>query len=142
MPVRYYLAKYQSMLPNKFGKYYWRNHQKEGRNSYKVIMMTTEFNFGFNYDIFLKTLYDLAGGETSGLLLGNYSFSEYNNGGKDKLHLTNQKLLLALDDNVYTIYDENNEEVETRSIIQNEKGLDTEDRVQVGLQLLNKHMRT
>ncbi len=140
MPVRYYLAKYSSMLPNKFGKYFWRNYQKEKRNSYKVIMMTTEFNFGFNYDIFLKTLYDIAGSESAGLLIGNYSYSEYNNGGKDKLRMTEQKLFLTLDDNIYTVSNENNEEIESRTIAQNEKGLDIEDRVLVGLQLLNKYM--
>ena len=139
-PVRYYLDKYPSMLPNKFGKYYWRDHQKDGRNSYKVIMMTTEFNFGFNYDIFLKTLYDIVGGESAGLLIGNYSYSEYNKGGKDKLRMTNQKMYLTLDENIYTVYDENNEEIESRPICQNENGIDMEDRVLVGLQLLNKYM--
>ena len=139
-PVRYYMAKYPSMLPNRFGKYFWRNYENEKRGSYKVIMMTTEFNFGFNYDIFLKTLYDILGGETVGLLIGNYSYSEYNNGGKDKLSMTNQKMSLTLDDNIYTIYDENNEEIESRQIAQNGKGLDIEDRVLVGLQLLNKYM--
>ena len=141
MPVRYYLVKYSSMVPNRFGKYYWRNQQKQGRNSYKVIMMMTEFNFGFNYDIFLKTLFDIANSQTPGLLApNNYSFTEYNNGRKDKLVMDKQNLNLSLDENVYTVCNESGEEIETRPIKQNEEGFDIEDRVLVGLGLLNKYM--
>lgn len=141
MPVRYYLVKYASMVPNRFGKYYWRNHQKQGRNSYKVIMMMTEFNFGFNYDIFLKTLYDIAGNLAPGLQApNNYSFTEYNNGRKDKLLMDKQNLYLTLDEDTYTVYNEGGEEIDTRPIKQDEKGIDTEDRVLVGLGLLNKYM--
>ena len=141
MPVRYYLVKYSSMVPNRFGKYYWRNHQKQGRNSYKVIMMMTEFNFGFNYDIFLKTLFDIAGSQVPGLQApNNYSFTEYNTGRKDKLLMDKQNLYLTLDEDTYTVYNESGEEIENRPIIQDENGIDTEDRVLVGLGLLNKYM--
>lgn len=141
MPVRYYLVKYASMVPNRFGKYYWRNHQKQGRNSYKVIMMMTEFNFGFNYDIFLKTLFDIAGSQATGLQApNNYSFTEYNNGRKDKLVMDRQSLYLTLDDNIYSVCKEDGESIETRPVGQDEDGMDTEDRVLVGLGLLNKYM--
>ncbi len=141
MPVRFYLVKYLSMLPDRFGKYYWRGYRAQGRNSYKVIMMMTELNFGFNYDIFLKTLYDII--SRCGNVLqapSNYSFTEYNNGRKDKLIMSKQNLSMTLDDNVYTIINENGEEIEKRYISQNEQGIDTEDRVMAGLELLNKYM--
>lgn len=141
MPVRYYLVKYSSTIPNRFGKYYWRNHQNQGRNSYKVIMMMTEFNFGFNYDIFLKTLFDIAVKKAPGLQPpNNYSFTEYNNGRKDKLVMDKQGLYLTLDENIYTIFREDGEIVESRPIVQNEKEFDIEDRILVGLELLNKYM--
>lgn len=141
MPVRYYLVKYSSMLPDRFGKYYWRNHQKQGRDSYKVIMMMTEWDFGRNYDIFLKTLFDIAGGETVGLQQPNcYSFTEYNSGRKDRLVMAKQGIYMTLDDNVYSIRDEEEKEIESRHILQNENGIDIEDRVLVGLQLLNKYL--
>lgn len=141
MPVRYYLVKYSSTIPNRFGKYYWRNHQKQGRNSYKVIMMMTEFNFGFNYDIFLKTLFDIAVNNAPGLQApNNYSFTEYNNGRKDKLIMDKQGLYLTLDENIYTVCREDGEIVESRQLVQNEKDLDIEDRILVGLELLNKYM--
>lgn len=141
MPVRYYLVKYSSTIPNRFGKYYWRNHQKQGRNSYKVIMMMTEFNFGFNYDIFLKTIFDIAVNKAPGLQASsNYSFTEYNNGRKDKLVMDKQGLFLTLDENIYTVCKEDGEIVESRSIVQNERDFDIEDRILVGLELLNKYM--
>ena len=141
MPVRYYLVKYSSMVPNRFGKYYWRNHQTQGRNSYKVIMMMTEYKFGSNYDIFLKTLYDIVSNQASGLQEpNNDSFSRYNNGRKDKLFMNKQNLYLTLDDDVYSICKDNGEIIESRQIAQNENGIDIEDRVLVGLQLLNKYM--
>ena len=144
MPVRYYLVKYEQTQTNmagdyRFGKFYWRNHQKQGRNSYKVIVMTTELNFGFNYDIFLKTLFTLTGGSSKGLQIGNYSFTEYNNGGKDKLIMGHQNMYLTLDEDVYTICKEEGEEVESRKIEQR-NGVNIEDRVEVGLQLLKKYM--
>ena len=145
MPVRYYLVKYSSTIPNRFGKYYWRNHQKQGRNSYKVIMMMTEFNFGFNYDIFLKTLFDLKGGVDSRLELGNYSYTEYNSNGGDKLYLNDRGMYLTLNNDTYTLTEQIDEgiteEVESYHIRQNEQGIDIEDRVQVGLRLLEKYMR-
>lgn len=143
MPVRYYLVKYQQMRPNRWGKYYWFNHQTKGRNSYQVLMMTTEVNFGFNYDIFLKTLYDLAGGKDAGLELGNYSYTEYNSNGEDRFYLRNQGLFLTLKDDTYKIFREGenvNEELESYHIRQNEQGIDTEDRIIVGQQLLNKYV--
>lgn len=101
----------------------------------------TEYKFGFNYDIFLKTLYDIVSNMTSGLQKpNNDSFSRYNNGRKDKLFMNNQNLYLTLDDDVYSICRDNGEIIESRQIAQNENGIDIEDRVLVGLQLLNKYM--
>lgn len=145
MPVRYYLAKYPQMRPNRWGKYYWFDRQTKGRNSYHVLMMTTEVSLGgFNYDIFLKTLYELAGGKGAGLELGNYSYTEYNSNGEDKLYFNNNGLYLTLKDDMYTvtqvIADDITEVIESYHLRQNEEGLDIEDRVEVGLQLLKKYM--
>ena len=104
-------------------------------------MMMTEYKFGSNYDIFLKTLYDIVSNKTSGLQEpNNDSFSRYNNGRKDKLFMNKQNLYLTLDDDVYSICKDNGEIIESRQIAQNENGIDIEDRVLVGLQLLNKYM--
>ena len=144
MPVRYYLVKYSQMLPNRWGKYYWLKHWETGRGTYHVLMMTTEISLkGMNYDIFLKTLYDIAGGKSVGLQLGDYSYTEYNNHGTDKLYLPQQGMFLTLKDNHYAINRESDEEVEiveTYDIQQNADGVDIEDRVLVGLRLLNKYM--
>ena len=144
MPVRYYLVKYQNTQTNRwgeyrFGKFYWRKHWETGRNTYHVLVMTTEVSLGgMNYDIFLKTLYELAGGDNAGLELGNYSYTQYNDGGLDKLYLTKQQRYLTLADNRYTICKENGEVVETCAIHQNDVGIDIEDRVEIGLQMIKK----
>jgi hypothetical protein len=142
MPVRYYLVKYSQMMPNRWGKYYWRGHDETGRDTYHVLMMMTEFSTGgMNYDIFLKTLYEIAGGETVGLQIGDYSQWEYNNHGLDKLILQNQGLYLTLNNNQYSVCRiENDEVVETYDIQQNMDGIDIEDRVLAGLRLLNKYL--
>lgn len=145
MPIRYYIAKYQQMRPNRWGKYYWFDRQTKGKNSYHVLMMTTEVSLGgFNFDIFLKTLYELAGGKEAGLELGNYSYTEYNSNGGDKLYFKDGRMFLMLKDDAYSISEVIDEgiieETEVYHIHKNEDGIDTEDRVQVGLQLLKKYL--
>ena len=153
-PLRYYIVKYDSMRTNRdgrynnYGKYYWRHHndwpkkdedkQRELRlKDYNVILMTTEWSTGgYNHDVFLKTLYDLAGKENISLELENYSYSRYNEGG-DKLKMDNGRYL-TLADNVYNIYDENNELLDSHQIVQNEAGIDIEERVEIGLQMIKK----
>ncbi len=155
-PINYYLIKYPVMQTGHlneerynggyWGKFYLRNPKESNgvieANSYKLILMTTPERFGYNYDIFLKTLYEMAGGEAVGLEIGNYSYSMYNNDDKlDKLRLSKQKLYLTLENNEYKVFNaETNEVIEVRRIRQNDKGIDVEDRVEVGLQLLNKYM--
>lgn len=147
MPVRYYLAKYPQMQKSRwggdyrFGKYYWRQHWEKGRNTYHVLMMTTEVSLGgMNYDIFLKTLFELSGGADKGLELGDYSYSQYNSGGLDKLRMTKQKLYLTLADNEYKIWNNDGKEMDACLIKQNETGIDVEDRVEVGLLLIKKYL--
>ena len=158
MTVRFYLVKYSYMRTNRdwhiegifdydnYGKFFWRNHDKwhnpqERLKDYNVILMTTRKHFGFNYDIFLKTLFEIAGGEKVGLGLDNWSYWEYNNYGENRLHLRKQELYLTLIDNVYRIHRESDKElIEQVEIMQNEDGIDVQDRVQIGLRLLNKYM--
>lgn len=158
-PLRYYIIKYESMRTNKdgrynnYGKYYWRHHndwpkkddakQREMRlRDYNVLLMSTEWSTGgYNHDIFLKTLYDLRGKESRGLELENYSYTRYNQ-GVDKLRLNSQKMYLTLVDNVYRVYnDEEDQLIDSRIIVQNDNGIDTEDRVEVGLSLLDKYLK-
>jgi hypothetical protein len=142
MPVRYYLVKYSQMMPNRWGKYYWRGDEKTPRDTYHVQMMMTELSSGgMNYDIFLKALYEIAGRGKVGMDLGDYSQWEYNNYGVNKLHLNNQGMYLTLANNRYSVYKQDDDElIDTYDIQQNEDGIDIEDRVLAGLRLLNKYM--
>lgn len=47
---------------------------------------------------------------------------------------------IQLDDDIYTVYSKDGIELENRHITQNGNDIDTEDRVQVGLELLDKYM--
>ena len=120
----------------RFGKYYWRQHWENGRETYHVLMMTTEVSLGgMNYDIFLKTLFELGGGADAGLDLGDYSYSRYNE-GVDKLKMNNGNYL-TLVNSVYKVHNANDELLDEYTINQ-EDGIDIEDRVEVGLKLIKK----
>ena len=102
--------------------------------------MTTEWSMsGMNYDIFLKTLFELGGGANAGLDLGDYSYSRYNE-GVDKLKMSNGNYL-TLVNNVYEVRNANDELLDEYPIDQKE-GIDIEDRVEVGLKLIKKWNKT
>ena len=118
----------------------WRQHGEKGRETYHVLMMATEWSMsGMNYDIFLKTLFELGGGADAGLDLGDYSYSRYNE-GIDKLKMPNGNYL-TLVDNVYEVRNANQELLEEYPIHQKD-GIDTEDRVEVGRKLIKKWNKT
>lgn len=128
---RYYLAKYPSMRQSHFGKYYWHTDKKINR--YNLIMMTTERSLsGRNYDIFLKTIYDILSRDNVKLILEEYSYSNYNNEGADWLTILTEgkEYYLQVNDNSIGVYDmETNEAIKVHTIRQDENGFDTEDRV-------------
>lgn len=160
-PVRYYLVKYEQMQKSRwgkdfrYGKFYWRRHweynERESemfQKSYNVIMMTTDTSLvGMNYDIFLKAIYDEIEKECKDVLsLGDYSYRQYKNNqdkdeDKDKLYMTQKHLYLTLSDNVYHICREDTNEIIETYEIKQEKGIDIEDRVLVGLRLLEKYVK-
>ena len=92
-----------------------------------------------NYDIFLKTLFELGGGADAGLDLGDYSYSQYNE-GVDKLKMNNGNYL-TLVNSVYKVHNANDELLDEYTINQ-EDGIDIEDRVEVGLKLIKKWNKT
>ena len=161
----YYLVKYPSMRKNRysaynnFGKYYWRRHadwnngDNDRQKDYNVILMTTEWQLsGFNYDIFLKAIYESLKGEGSYLEIGDHSFSNYNSNKKygDGIHIHSKQgyqYYLTLSDNKFHVYLEAGEgkevsltELETVEIEQNEHGVDTQDRVKIGKGLVKKYL--
>lgn len=138
---RYYLVKYPSMRQSHFGKYYWHGDKKNHR--YNLIVMTTEYSLsGRNYDVFLKTIYELNDGDNNAhLWLGEYSYSMYNNEERDKLFVIKEdkEVYLSMENDCYKVFDKsNNELIETIEIPQNEEGLDTSDRVNIGCDIIKR----
>lgn len=134
---RYYLVKYGVMRKESlFGKYYWRN-----ANQYSLIMMTTEFKFGYNYDVFLKTLYELCGHDQ--LELSDYAYTYYERNGTEKLYMPSVKKYLTIDTDSYKVFDysDNENEVLIETIcIPQENGVDIIDRIEIGLEIISRYL--
>ena len=121
---RYYILKYDDMRKGNYGMYFWDDKENK---SYEIIMMNTEKSIGgHNWNIFLYTLYHSP--EFSGKLsLGNY----YRQG--DKLVINDSGIELdCLNDR----YEVSIEEETKEFLIKQENGIDIEDRIEIGKNLL------
>lgn len=130
---KYYLVKYDSMRPEKYGMYYWYDYNTREKDSYNILMMMTEKSIGGrNFQIFLKALYDkfVATYPDKAARLGEYAYS--GDGNKMELLCVNKRIYFT--DNVLVIeeYTESSEEVNTTTIaIKQEDGIDAVDRVEL-----------
>ncbi len=121
---RYYLVKYDSMRQGNFGMFYWSNRNEK---PYEIIMMNTEKSIGGrNWNISLYTLKSLT--EFSNKLsLGDYAYQG------EKLRLINSDIEIECLNDKYVITQ--NEE-QTEYPISQVNGLDSEDRVEIGRQII------
>lgn len=121
---RYYFVKYNPMREGKFGMYRWEN--STNRN-YNIIMMNTEKSIaGRNWNIFLYTLNQLP--EFSGKLsLGDYAYQG------DKLKIINTDYEIDCQNDKYVVSQNG---VQNEYEIQQIKGIDTEDRIEQGKQII------
>jgi hypothetical protein len=122
---RYYLVKYSSMRQGNFGMYYWKNRAEK---PYEIIMMNTEKSIGGrNWDISLYTLYTLTEFSKK-LSIGDYAYQG------DKLRLINSDIEIDCLSDKYVITQ--NEE-QTEYPINQVNGIDIEDRIEKGKQIIN-----
>lgn len=130
---KYYLVKYDSMRPEKYGMYYWYDYNTREKASYNILMMMTEKSIGGrNFQIFLKALYDkfVATYTDKAARLGEYAYS--GDGNKMELLCVNKRIYFT--DNVLAIEEptESSEEISTTTVtIEQEDGIDTVDRVEL-----------
>lgn len=130
---KYYLIKYDSMRPEKYGMYYWYDNQSHEKDAYRIIMMMTEKSIGGkNFNIFLKTLYDRFKSEypDKAIRLGEYAYS--GDGNKLELSFCNKQAYYT--DNEFIIEDADNAESRhSISILQDKNtGRDLIDRIDIG----------
>ena len=136
---RYYLIKYESMRPGRYGMYRWPGDGNEGKRYREILMMTTEKSTnGMNYNIFLKTLYDRLHKDFPDLYLGNYAFQH----DGDKLIIGAEKAI-SCDDASFTVFNiqegKSYEAVETVEIPQDDSGVnDAQDRIEIGDALIRR----
>ncbi|MFZ4402122.1 MAG: DUF262 domain-containing protein [Bacteroidales bacterium] len=121
----YYFIKYSPMRKGNFGMYYWKNVSER---NYNVIMMNTEKSIGGkNWNVFLYTLNQLP--EFFGkLTLGDYAYQG------DKLKIINTNYEIESKNDKYVV--SQNELQIVYPILQIE-GIDTEDRIEQGRQIIN-----
>lgn len=127
---RYYFVKYNPMLHGNFGMYYWSNKQAK---DYNIIMMNTEKSIGGkNWNVFLYTLFLLP--DFSGKLsLGDYAYQG------DKLKVINTDIEIECLTDKYVV---SNNGILTDYKIQQNEGLDIEDRIERGKQIINNLLKS
>lgn len=121
----YYLVKYNSMRHGNFGMYYWKSL---ANRNYDVIMMNTEKSIGGkNWNIFLYALNQIP--EFSGKLsLGDYAYQG------DKLKIKNTDYEIECQNDKYVV---SQNELQTDYPIQQIEGIDKEDRIERGKQIID-----
>ena len=134
---RYYITKYKSMRPEKYGMYYWYDYQTREKSSYRILMMLTEKSIsGRNFNIFLIALRDKIRQENPELItrLGEYAYSNDGN----KLELTFCNKCVYYTDAEFIIEDIEDPSNIIITDIQQDKvsGKDLEDRVELGYETL------
>ncbi len=120
----YYFVKYAQMSQGNFGMYFWRSHPDK---NYDVIMMHTEKSIGGkNWNVFLFTLNQLPEFEGK-LSLGDYAYQG------DKLKIKNTDYEIECQNDKYVVFQN---ELQTEYSIQQNEGVDIEDRIERGKQII------
>jgi hypothetical protein len=128
---RYYLVKYESMRPEKYGMYYWYDYKDKEKESYRILMMLTEKSIGGrNYNIFLKTLHDLD--NSNDFSLGEYAYS----GDGDKLISEQYGVYITCGDTYYSVFDLTDNTLLMQVDIPQENKIDIKDRIDIGLEMI------
>lgn len=126
---RYYIVKYEQMRQGNFGMYYWRDRSKK---QYELIMMNTEKSIGGrNWIVFLYTLYHLPDFSEK-LSLGDYAYQG------DKLKIKNTDISIDCLEDKYIVF-QNDKEIEYK--IQQSEGIDKEDRIEKGKEIINNLLK-
>jgi hypothetical protein len=122
---RFYIIKYSPMRQGNFGMYYWRNRTEK---PYEIIMMNTEKSIGGrNWDISLYTLNSLSD------FVGKLNLGEFAYQG-DKLKIKNSDIEIDCLNDKYVVSQNG---ISTEYTIQQHEGLDIQDRVEKGKQIIN-----
>ena len=126
---RYYFVKYNPMRDGNFGMYFWTNRPNK---NYNIIMMNTEKSVGGkNWNVFLYTLF-MSSDFSGKLSLGDYAYQG------DKLKIINTDYEIECLTDKYVVSQNG---VQTEYPIQQNDGIDTEDRIEKGKQIINELLK-
>lgn len=115
------------MRMGNYGMYYI----KDVNNPYEIILLNQTQRNGRNWNIFLKTIFEYSKIKSK-LKLGEYAYQEDGN----RLELAGTDISVECLNNEFDVY-KGEEKIKSVAIKQ-ENGVDLEDRVDVGKDLINK----
>lgn len=126
---KYYLVKYDTMRPEKYGMYYWYDYKNKEKESYDILMMMTEKSIGGkNFNIFLKTLFDKLKAKfpDKSIRLGEYAYQE----DGDKIELIYIRKYAYFKDNTFILEDMSDSNTKQTFQITQLNGIDIVDRIE------------
>ena len=126
---KYYLVKYDTMRPEKYGMYYWYDYKNKEKESYDILMMMTEKSIGGkNFNIFLKTLFDKLKAKfpDKSIRLGEYAYQE----DGDKIELIYIRKYAYFKDNTFILEDMSDSNTKQIFQITQLNGIDIVDRIE------------
>ena len=126
------------MRTEPYGMYYWWNYNVSGNQRYDFIMMHTEKSIGGrNWYAFLKVLRSLCENKNDDLTISDYA---YNNSDGKFMYLTTpkQEYKISVTQVGYDVYDNDDNLLKEVKVSQNDEGIDTEDRVVIGMKLIEE----
>ena len=115
---KYYFVKYEQIRYDTYGMYYWEN---KNNKPYEVIVMGTEKRInGYNWNAFSFVLSKMC---PEKLELDNYAYQG------DKLRVRGKGISIDILNDKFVLYEEDKDPI-IIPIIQNENGIDTENRIE------------
>lgn len=120
---RYYFVKYPQMLSESYGMYFTYND-----GDYHTLKLNALQKNGKTWNVFLIALYYVLNEKYE---LGDYAYQG------DKMYITDN-LQLDCDQNEYIVYYKDDDTSEWFPIPQDGEGIDEEDRVEMGVEIVNK----
>ena len=132
---RYYLVKYYLSLSPFYGMFYWDDSSNTPQKTgHRILMMQTEKSLtGRNSNIFLKAVADVFNIKEIPYSMDEYAYSD----DFGKLKLTTHDVYITSEEDAICVHNANGEVVK-KCIIEQDNGIDKQDRVELCLQIISE----
>ena len=132
---RYYMVKYYISLSPFYGMFYWEDSSNTiPKTGHRILMMQTEKSLtGRNSNIFLKAVADVLNIKEIPYSMDEYAYSD----DFGKLKLTTHDVYITSEEDAICVHNANGEVVK-KCIIEQDNGIDKQDRVELCLQIISE----